>query len=63
MVTHVVNTKVIEGLGNLDLLLGVKEGVGELLTLTEGTLNDLETGDVAQEVGNTGVVAIRVAGN
>lgn len=60
--THVVNTEIIESPGNLDLLLGVKEGVGELLTLTQSALDDLEAGDIAQEVGNTDVVAIRVAG-
>ena len=58
--THVVNTKVIESLGDLNLLLGVKEGVGELLTLTEGTLDDLEPRDIAQEVGNSSIVAVRV---
>lgn len=60
--THVVNTKLIESLGNLDLLLGVKESIGELLTLTKGTLNDLETGNIAQEVGHANIVAVRVAG-
>jgi len=60
--THVVNTEVIQSPGNLNLLLGVKEGIGELLTLTQSALDDLEAGDIAQEVGNTDVVAIRVAG-
>jgi len=60
-ITHVVNTKLIESLGNLDLLLGVKESIGELLSLTESTLNDLETGNIAQEVGHANVVAVRVA--
>lgn len=32
----VVDAKVIEGLGNLNLGLGVEEGIGELLALTEG---------------------------
>lgn len=58
--THVVNTKVVESLGNLDLLLGIEESVGELLTLTQSTLDNLETGDIAQEVGDTDVVAVRV---
>ena len=31
-------------LGNLDLGLGVEEGVGELLALTQGALDDLEAG-------------------
>jgi hypothetical protein len=60
--THVVHTEVIESLGDLDLLLGIEESVGELLTLTEGRLNDLETGDIAQEIGDANIVAVRVAG-
>lgn len=59
--THVVDTKVIEGLGDLDLLLGIKKGIGELLALTQGTLDDLEAGDIAQEVGDADVVAVGVA--
>jgi len=43
----VVDAEGIEGLGDLDLGLGVEEGVGELLALTEGGLDDLELGDVA----------------
>lgn len=35
----VVDAKVIEGPGNLDLGLGVEEGVGELLALAEGRLD------------------------
>ena len=53
--THVVHTEVIESLGNLNLLLGVEEGVGELLTLTQSRLNDLEAGDIAQEIGDADV--------
>lgn len=60
--THVVNTEVIEGPGDLDLLLGVEESVGELLTLTQSRLNDLETRDIAQEIGDADVVAVGVAG-
>ena len=59
--THVVDTKLVEGLGDLNLLLGVKESVGELLTLTERTLDDLEAGDIAEKVGHADVVAIGVA--
>ena len=59
--THVVNTKLIEGLGDLNLLLGIKKGVGELLTLTEGALDDLEAGDIAQEIRHADVVAVWVA--
>ena len=40
--THVVNTKIIQSLGDLNLLLGVKEGIGELFTFSQRTLNDLE---------------------
>lgn len=48
--THVVNAKVIERPGDLDLLLGGEEGIGKLLALTEGALDDLESRDVAEEV-------------
>jgi hypothetical protein len=48
--THVVYTEIIQCLGNLNLLLGVKESIGELFTFSQGTFNDLEAGDVAQEV-------------
>jgi hypothetical protein len=51
-VTHVVNTKIVQSLGDLNLLLGVEEGIGKLLTLSQSTLNDLEIGYVAQEVAN-----------
>ena len=40
--THVVNTKIIQSLSDLNLLLGVEEGIGELFTLSQCTLNDLE---------------------
>lgn len=60
--THVVNTEVVEGLGDLDLLLGIEESIGELLTLTQGALNNLKAGDVAQEVGHADIVAVGVAG-
>jgi hypothetical protein len=61
-VTHVVDAELIQSLGDLDLLLGIKESVGELLTFTEGTLNDLEAGDIAEEVGHTDVVAVGIPG-
>ena len=60
--THVVNTKLIESLGDLDLLLGVKKGIGELLALTQSTLDDLEAGDVAEEIGHADVVAVGIPG-
>lgn len=61
--THIVHTKVIESPGDFDLLLGIKECVGELLALTQGALNDLKAGDIAQEVGNTDVVTVGIAGD
>lgn len=58
--THVVHTELVQSLGDLNLLLGVEESVGELLTLTESGLNDLESRDVAQEVGDTDAVTVGV---
>jgi hypothetical protein len=60
--THVVHTEVIESPGDLDLLLGIEESVGKLLTLTQSRLDDLEAGDVAEEIGDANIVAVRVAG-
>jgi hypothetical protein len=48
--THIVNTEIIQSLGDLDLLGGVKESIGELFALSQSALNDLEIRDVAQEV-------------
>ena len=48
----VVDTKLVEELGDLDLGLGVEEGIGKLLTLTEGRLDDLEVANIAQVVLN-----------
>ena len=62
-VSHVVDTKVIQGLGNLDLLLGREKGIGELFALAQGAFDDLEPGDVAQEVCDPGVVAVGVSGS
>lgn len=59
--THVVNTELIQSLGDLNLLFGVEKGVGKLLTLTQGAFDDLEPRDIAQEVGNSGIVTVRVA--
>lgn len=56
----VVDAEVIEGLGNLDLGLGVEEGVGELLAFSQGALDDLEARDIAEEVAY-GLVGIRGA--
>jgi hypothetical protein len=49
-VTNVVNAEIIQSLGDLDLLLRVKKGIGELFTLSQSTLDDLEIRYVAQEV-------------
>lgn len=48
--THIVNTKIIQGLGNFNLLGSVEESIGKLFTLSQSTLNDLEVRDIAQEV-------------
>jgi hypothetical protein len=45
--THVVNTKIIQSLGDLNLLFGVEEGIGELFTFSQRALNDLEVRNVA----------------
>jgi hypothetical protein len=55
---HVVDSEIIQRLGNLNLLLGVEEGIGELFTLSQGTLNDLEVRNIAQEVAD-GLVRVR----
>jgi len=56
-VTHVVYTKIVQGLGYLNLLLCVEEGIGELFTLSQRTLDDLEARYIAQEVAD-GLVRI-----
>jgi hypothetical protein len=48
--THVVCPKVIQSLRNLDLLLLVEKGICKLLSLSEGALDDLKAGNVAEEV-------------
>lgn len=60
--THIVNTKVVQSLGNLNLLLSVKESIGKLLALTQRRLDNLEARNIAQEIGDAGVMAVRVAG-
>lgn len=57
--THIINTKIIQSLSNLNLLLGIKESVCELLSLSQRTLNDLEIRNIAQEVAD-GLVWIRL---
>lgn len=58
--THVVDSELIQCLGNFDLLLGIKESVGELFTLTKSTLDDLEAGDIAQKIGHADIVTVGV---
>ena len=48
--THIVNTKIIQSLGNFNLLGSVEESIGKLFTLSQSALNDLEVRDIAQEV-------------
>ncbi len=48
--THVIDPKCIESPGNLNFLLCVEEGIGELFSLSQRALDDLESRDIAQEV-------------
>lgn len=48
--THIVYTELIQGLGYLNLLGSVKEGIGKLLSFSERALNDLEFRDIAQKI-------------
>lgn len=48
--TNVINTEIVEGLGDLNLLGGVEEGIGKLLALSQRALDDLERVDVAEKV-------------
>jgi hypothetical protein len=57
-VAHVVNAEIIQSLGDLDLLLRVEKGIGELFTLSQSTLDDLKIRYVAQEVAD-GLVWVR----
>lgn len=54
----VIDTEVVQGLGDFDLLLLVEEGVGKLLTFTQGGVDQLEVVDVGQEVGRVGPVRV-----
>jgi hypothetical protein len=41
--THIVNTtKIVQCLGNLNLLSGIEESIRKLLALTQCALNDFE---------------------
>ena len=57
--THIVNTEVIQSLGNLNLLGGIEESIGELLSLTKSRLNDLESTNIAQEISHWLVWVVR----
>lgn len=48
--THVVHAEIIQSLSNLNLLLGIKESIGELFTFSQRTFDNLETRDIAKEV-------------
>lgn len=56
--THIVDTEIIQRLGNLNLLRSVEEGVGKLLALSQSALDNLETRHVAQEVAD-GLIWVR----
>ncbi len=58
--THIVNTEIIQSLGDLNLLLGVEESVCKLLALSQSTLNDPEARYIAQEVADRLVWVISV---
>lgn len=60
--THIVNTELVQSLGDFNLLLGVEKGVGELLALSQGAFNNLEAGDIAQEIGDADIVAVGIPG-
>jgi hypothetical protein len=57
--THIINTKIIQSLCDLNLLLGSEKSSSELLALAQCRLNDLEVSNIAQEVTDwlVGVVA------
>lgn len=50
--SYIVNTEIVKRLSDLNLLLQVEEGIGELLALTQRRLNDLEGSNIAQKVGD-----------
>lgn len=62
--SYVIDTKVVERLGDLNLLGKIKVGIGELLALSQCALDDLERVDIAEEVGNgrVGIPGIDGAG-
>lgn len=62
--TDVVDSKFIKRFSYLDLFLCVKKCVGELLSFSQCTFNDLKVGDIAQVVPDglirIGTLGIRV---
>jgi len=55
--SYVINAEIVQGFGNLYLFSSIKESIGKLLALSQGTLNNFERVDVAKEVGD-GLVGI-----
>lgn len=41
--THIISAKIVQSLRNLNLFLGVKEGICKLFAFSESTLDDLKT--------------------
>lgn len=52
----VLDTEGVQSLGNRDLGLGVEEGIGKLFALSQCALDDVEIGDVGNQVGGTGSI-------
>ena len=57
---HIVHSKFVQRLRNLNLLRGIEEGICELLALAQGTLDDLKPRYIAKEVGHGLVVPIGI---
>ena len=55
--SYIINTEIVQGFGNLNLFSSIKESIGKLLALSQGTLNDFERVDIAEEV-RDGLVGI-----
>ena len=50
--SYIVCTKLIQCLGDFDLLLGVEECIGKLFSFSQCALDNLEAGDIAIVVAN-----------
>lgn len=48
--SHIIHPEVIQGFGNFDFLGRVEERIGELFSLPQCALDDLESRNIAQEV-------------